>query len=157
MDASSCILVMYPAFFFFFEYSITFWHYKMFQPCLVPALPQPWNHPFLQGPLVSFSWEWYGRLRSVGWHVHCHWVSLLLCTAFFLTAAGISQDGCTPAHPLPCRWLLRVLPVCPCFPQLSGSIPVHASCASVQGVSPRPGGEKRSYWFVVCVADVLSY
>lgn len=32
---------------------MTFWHYKMFQVHLEPALPQPRTHPFLQGPLVS--------------------------------------------------------------------------------------------------------
>lgn len=47
----------------FFESFLTFWHRKMLQAYLVFSLPQLWNQPLLQGPLVSFFGEWYLNTR----------------------------------------------------------------------------------------------
>lgn len=52
---------------FHFEHFLTFWHYKMFQACLVYFLSLPLKQRFLQRTLIPFdrAWSTLGQARLV--------------------------------------------------------------------------------------------
>lgn len=56
------------------ELFLTFWHNQVLQARLY-SLSQPWDQPFLQEALVTFTGGWELEARSGLWFASCTWAT----------------------------------------------------------------------------------